>query len=167
MSILEGKQVLIVDDNVHMLRILHAVLRAYGCSQIVEATDPAGAFEIFRARTIDLVLTDYRMAVLDGFEFVRLIRTAKDIPNPHVPIVMVTAYSERSRVKQAVDAGVNTFVRKPFTAKDLFLHIAFALNDQRDFVERNNFVGPSRRTGRTPNPPYKGAERRRPNKVEV
>jgi CheY-like chemotaxis protein len=164
---LRGREILIVDDNVHMLRIINTVLRAFGADRVIEATDPAAGFEIFRDRTIDLIIVDYRMDVLDGFEFVRLVRTADDSPNKRVPIVMVTAYSERSKVKSAVEAGVNTFVRKPFTARDLYQHIVFALNDKRDFLEISQFAGPDRRRERGDPNAHRGPDRRSNGAVKV
>lgn len=113
-------RILIVDDNGYMLTILRTILHGFGIKQIFESKDPADAFDMVRSDAVDIIITDYQMEILDGLDFVRLVRTADDSPNPLVPIIMLSAYSEKSKVMSARDAGVTEFCCKPVTAKEMF-----------------------------------------------
>lgn len=136
---------LIVDDNAHMISIIKTLLKGFGIHKVCEATDAADAFEEFRTSPIDVIILDYAMETLDGIEFARLVRTAKDSPNPHVPIIMLTAHSERSRVTESRDSGITEFMCKPICAKDLYQRIVEVVERPREFVRTKSFFGPDRR----------------------
>ena len=151
--------VLIVEDNVHMLRSLAGMVRGFGFDEVHLAADPADALDMIKTNPIDLIFVDYRMPVLDGIEFTTMVRTSADSPNPYVPIIMVTAYSEPSKVRAARDAGVTEFCCKPINAKTLYSRIVSVVNKPRDFIRAPNYFGPDRRRREDPN--YRGPERRR------
>lgn len=151
--------VLIVDDNSHMIHIVRTMLRGFGIVHIFEARDPAEALDIAREDAIDVIFLDYQMDMLDGLEFTRMIRTAKDSNNRYVPIIMLTAYTERSRVAAARDAGVTEVCAKPINANELWRKLAACVNEPRPFVKTKNYFGPDRRRRESPN--YKGEERRK------
>ena len=155
---LRNLSILIVDDNYHMLRIVRTILQGFGVGQVAEATDAAEAFEQFRSRIFDMVIVDYMMDMLDGIDFVRLVRTAEDSPNPYVPVIMLTAYSERRHVVQARDIGVNEFLCKPVTAEQIYQKIRAVTENPRPFVKSPNYFGPDRR--RSKKVDYSGPERR-------
>lgn len=152
---------LIVDDNGYMLTILRTILHGFGIKQIHESRDPADAFDLVRSDSVDIIITDYQMDILDGLDFVRLVRTADDSPNPLVPIIMLSAYSERSKVEAARDAGVTEFCCKPITAKEMFAKIAAVINEPRPFIRNKNYFGPDRRRNDPNKSTYKGPERRK------
>ena len=106
---------------------------------------------------VDLVLADWLMRPMDGLNFAQALRRNGG-KNARAAIVMVSAHSESSRVKAARDAGVNSFLVKPISARSLFHHVSSALHDQRPFVDSANYAGPDRRRG-TP-PSYEGPFRR-------
>ncbi len=137
--------VLIVDDNIQMINIVKTILRGFGVSKFVEARDAADAFDRVRSDPVDIVIVDYLMEILDGVDFVRLIRTSDDSPNPFIPIIMLTAHSERSRVEIARDAGVTEFCCKPVTAIDLYRKVAACIERPRPFIETPEYFGPCRR----------------------
>lgn len=150
---------LIVDDNHHMITILREVLRGFGAEQIHEARDAADAFEIFSSVPVDIAIVDYLMEPLDGLDFTRLIRNAADSINVELPIILLTAYTERHRVKEARDAGATDVVRKPVAAKMLYQRIQTILKSKRAFISNKRYVGPDRRRKKDPN--YFGPERRK------
>ncbi|MBR9825568.1 MAG: response regulator [Alphaproteobacteria bacterium] len=154
-------KILIVDDNGYMLTILRTILHGFGIKQILESKDPADAFDTVRSDNVDIIITDYQMEILDGLDFVRLVRTADDSPNPLIPIIMLSAYSEKSRVEAARDAGVTEFCCKPITAKEMFSKIAAVINEPRPFVRNRSYFGPDRRRMATEDSTYKGPERRK------
>jgi len=151
--------ILEVDDNLHMISIIRTLLKGFGCHKIHEVNDTADAFEEFRTSSIDLIILDYAMDPLDGVEFTRLVRTAADSPNPYVPIIMLTAHSERKLVTEARDAGVTEFMCKPICAKDLYLRIVEVVERPRKFIKTAGYFGPDRR--RQNSATYKGPERRK------
>lgn len=145
MSPLQNIHFLIVDDNHHMVRILRTILRGFGATQITEANDAADALEVLQAHPIDIIIADFMMQPLDGLDFTRLIRKGEDIANPFVPIILLTAHTERGRVLEARDAGITEFCRKPVSAKDLFARIRAVIESPRPFVKTKKFLGPDRR----------------------
>jgi len=155
----ERLRVLIVDDNHHMINIVKTILRGFGIKHFHDARDAAEAFDVVRHDSIDLIIVDYHMDLLDGTDFIRLVRTADDSPNPYVPIVMLTAYSERTKVIKARDAGVTEFCCKPVTVNELYKKVASVINRQRPFVRSATYFGPDRRRRKDPN--YAGPERRK------
>lgn len=154
---LDRLRILIVDDNHHMINIVKTILRGFGVKDFLEARDAAEAFDRVKEGLVDIIIVDFQMDLLDGVDFVRLVRTGEDSPNPYVPIIMLTAYSERSRVMAARDAGVTEFCCKPVTATDVWMKLASCLDHPRPFVKSANYFGPCRRRHKGV---YEGPERR-------
>lgn len=151
--------VMVVDDNSHMRSLLKELLKSIGVHEIREAADPVDAFEIMRSNAIDVLLVDLSMPMIDGVEFVKMIRTGDDSPNKFLPIIMVTGHSERSKVEAARDAGVNEFLVKPINAKSLLMRFQSIIDSPRQFVKSNAYFGPDRRRGQADN--YDGPWRRK------
>ncbi len=149
---------LVVDDNHHMISILRELLRALGAGTVHDARDAADAFEIVRSSPIDIAIVDYLMEPLDGLDFIRLIRTARDSYDPELPILLLTAYTERARIQEARDAGATDVVRKPISAKNLYQRIQSLLQTERRFIKTARYTGPDRRRLRAK--PYTGRKRR-------
>jgi DNA-binding response OmpR family regulator len=114
-----------------------------------------------------MAFVDFRLTGLDGLEFCRLVRTASDSPNPYLPIIMVTAYSERSRVLGAINAGVDEFLVKPVRAVDVASRLNAVIERRRPFVRSADYFGPDRR--RRKDPKYRGPLRRSsdPSAVDI
>ena len=138
-------KLLIVDDNQYMRTIVREILRGGGINQIQEAKDGAESFEALTHFPADIAIVDFNMAPMDGIDFTRMLRTAKDSRNPLLPVIMVTGHSERSRVEEARDAGVNEFIVKPLTATALLARINSVVMNPRNYVKSRNFTGPERR----------------------
>ncbi|AZU04062.1 response regulator receiver [Glycocaulis alkaliphilus] len=151
-------RVLVVDDNTHMTSILRTVLNSFGIRNVDEVRGAVEALELIRTRSYDFVLLDYNMPILDGIELTRLIRTGRDHNQQMIPIIMITGFTERSRVISARDAGVTEVCVKPVTARDLWNRIAEIINAPRPFVRSKNYTGPDRR--RHKDVEFSGKERR-------
>jgi DNA-binding response OmpR family regulator len=147
MTALNDIHVLMVDDNGPMRQLIRALSRAGGIVNFSEAETAAAALEILRATPVDLVIVDWKMRPTDGLCFTRKIRWDSDSPNPYVPILMLTAHTEASRVAAARDAGVTGFLKKPISTRLLFDRIGNALTDARHFIRADTFFGPDRRHG--------------------
>ncbi|MCA1934854.1 MAG: response regulator [Asticcacaulis sp.] len=158
MAGLERVRFMVVDDNTHMIHIVKTILRGFGATHVFEARDAGDAFQRLRNDAIDIVIVDFMMEVLDGVEFVHMVRNSSDSPNRYVPIIMLTAHSERSRVTAARDAGVNEFCAKPVTALELYRKVAAVIDKPRPFIKTASYFGPDRR--RRQDSKYQGKERR-------
>ena len=110
-------KVLIVDDMSTMRRILKNVLKQIGYTDLHEAEDGAVALKKLREGGFGLVVSDWNMPVMTGIELLRAIRADSDIK--HLPVLMVTAEAQKDNIIEAVQAGVNNYVVKPFTADAL------------------------------------------------
>ncbi|HVY84143.1 MAG TPA: response regulator [Caulobacterales bacterium] len=158
MSSVADIQVLIVDDNRQMRFLMRSLLRAAGVFRVAEADGALEAFDLMNRFPVDLVLVDWMMKPIDGIAFTRMVRMAEDSPNPFVPVLMMTAHTEASRVKAARDAGVTGFLKKPISARVLFERMSASLLDTRVFVRTPDYFGPDRR--RCQDPRYLGPFRR-------
>ncbi|TWT44751.1 Chemotaxis protein CheY [Phycisphaerae bacterium RAS1] len=108
-------RVLLVDDSRTIRSIQKNVLKQLGCEDVVETGDGVEALAAIGAQRPDLMLVDWNMPNMDGITLVRKIRE-KD---KTLPIIMCTTEAERGRVIEAVKAGVNDYVVKPFTVESL------------------------------------------------
>lgn len=154
----ENVYFLIVDDNRHMRVIVSNILRGFGARHILEAEDGSDALREMRATPIDIVILDWVMEPLDGYDFMKLVRTAPDSPNPYIPIIMLTGYTDHYRVTGSRDAGVSEFLVKPVSAKALLARLISVIDEPRAFVKEKHYIGPDRRRHR--NFTYAGSERR-------
>lgn len=151
--------VLVADTNPYMLKIIRAMMRGFGISKIREAHDGAVALEELNTNLIDIVVMDYALSTLDGVELSELLRSAEDSPNRFVPIIMLSAYTEKWRIEAARDAGVTEFLAKPLCAQDLYLRLMEVIERPRPFVRTPRYFGPDRR--RQALPAYSGPKRRK------
>ena len=110
---------LIVDDSSVMRKIVERSLRQAGLDLMVvhEAGSGTEGLDLLRAKAVDLILTDINMPSMDGLEFLRQIRAQNLAPG--VPVVMITTESSEEHVKQAILAGAQGYIRKPFTAEQV------------------------------------------------
>ncbi len=144
---LTSLQFLVVDDHRFSRTLIKTALRAHELTHITEAPDAPSAFEILNdpETTIDLILVDHDMPILSGVEFTRIVRRGIDVPDPEVPIIMVSGMSAMEQVVEARNCGIHEFVAKPFTADILYKHIAQTMFWPRPFIRSNTYIGPDRR----------------------
>ena len=154
---LEGVKFLVVDDNPFMRSIIRHILKILGARDIFEASDGKEGYEVAQQIIPDIALVDWVMEPEDGLKFVKKIRRAEDSPNPFMPLIMVSGYSEQRHVLTARDAGVNEFVVKPLSATSLFARIQWVIERPRRFVKIDTYFGPDRRRKTIA---FKGEDRR-------
>jgi two-component system chemotaxis response regulator CheY len=106
---------MLVDDSRTIRKIQMRTLEQLGHTEIVEAEDGVQAFAKFKQDVPDLILIDWNMPNMDGLTLVQKIREA----NKTIPLIMCTTEAEKSRVLEAIKAGVNNYIVKPFTADSL------------------------------------------------
>ncbi len=155
---LESVSFLIVDPNAFMRSLIKNVLHVFGAMKFIAANDGADAFKAMRSFVPDIIITERMMAPLDGLDFTRMVRTGMDSPNPFVPIIMTTAYSDMQRIVEARDTGITEFIAKPLSAKTLMARVTAVIEHPRPFIRSARYFGPDRRRGRTSD--YPGPDRR-------
>ena len=117
-------KIMLVDDSKTMRSIQKSVLGQLGYTEIEEACDGQDALSKVGAFEPDLLLVDWNMPNMDGITFVKTYRQT----NKTTPIIMVTTESEKTRVIEAIKAGVNNYVVKPFTPDALSQRISETLS---------------------------------------
>lgn len=116
---------LIVDDHSTMRRIVRNILNELGYEKTYEADDGPEALVILNEEPIDFVITDWNMPKMKGIDLLKKIRSREKIK--HVPVLIVTAESTKEQVLESIQAGVNGYLVKPFTAATLETKINCAL----------------------------------------
>ena len=110
-------KILTVDDFSTMRRIIRNMLRQLGYNNIFEAEDGVAAFELLQREKVDFVISDWNMPNMSGLELLKAIRADDSLKA--IPVLLVTAEALKENVVEAVKAGVNNYVVKPFTAETL------------------------------------------------
>jgi CheY-like chemotaxis protein len=151
-------RILVVDDNVHMRKLVVTILQAFGAQQIFEAESGERAWKLLRDASPDVVILDWMMGGMSGLELVTLIRTSPQTPNAFVPVIMLTGHTHLDHVRQARDSGVNEFLAKPVSVKAILSRLISVIERPRPYVRTQDYFGPCRRR-RGPDE-YRGSERR-------
>jgi two-component system chemotaxis response regulator CheY len=109
--------VLVVDDYNTMIRIIRNLLKQLGFEDIDDATDGSAALEKMRGKKYGLVISDWNMEPMTGFELLKEVRADPNLAK--TPFIMVTAESKTENVIAAKKAGVSNYIVKPFNATTL------------------------------------------------
>jgi CheY-like chemotaxis protein len=136
--------VLVVEDDRLMQKLVYDVLIKLGFGQIYKAHSGRDAIVILDGHPIDFVICDWRMPGMDGIEFTKIVRNSEKA-YALVPIILLTGNAEKHHVMQARDAGINEYLIKPFTVKDLCNRLKELIEQPREFVLTRIYKGPSRR----------------------
>ncbi|GLH66026.1 response regulator [Geothrix edaphica] len=108
-------KILVVDDSPTMRRIIIGNLLRMGHPDAVEGENGRVGLEKLAQGGVDLIITDWDMPEMNGLEFVRAVRSQ----DTALPILMVTTHAATEDILQALQAGVNNYVVKPFTLEGL------------------------------------------------
>jgi two-component system, chemotaxis family, chemotaxis protein CheY len=118
--------VLIIDDYQTMLRIVRNLLRRIGFTDVDEARDGREALGKLREKQYGLVISDWNMAPMTGFELLQEVRAIPDLNR--LPFIMVTAEARTQNVIAAKQAGVDNYIVKPFSAETLRAKVSAVLS---------------------------------------
>jgi len=120
---MEKIRALIVDDSSVMRKIVERSLRQAGVelATVVEAGNGAEALAVLAKESVDLILCDINMPVMDGLEFVRQMAQVESAKG--IPVVMITTEGSENHVVQALSAGARGYIRKPFTPDQVKEHV--------------------------------------------
>jgi CheY-like chemotaxis protein len=143
-SLIRNLGVLVIDDNPFMRRIVRSLLTNIGVKEVSEAGDGVSGLDAIRAVMPDIVILDWELPLLNGAEFVRIVRSPGVFPIPDVPIIMLS-FGEHWRVVEAMQLGVNEYLRKPVSAQQLLDRFVSILAKPRPTVKVGDYYGPQPR----------------------
>ena len=116
-TIEESLRVLVVEDEMTMIRMVATVLRGLGINSIRVAMDGVEALALFdeEENAFDMVICDWLMPNMDGLEFLKHVRASDQM----IPFLMLTGNVAEEAIREAREAGVSAYITKPYTADDL------------------------------------------------
>lgn len=127
MAVEMNMPILVVDDYKTMVRIIRNLLKQIGFENVDEASDGAEAFEMMKKRKYGLVISDWNMEPVTGYELLQNVRSDEAVKS--TPFIMITAESKTENVIAAKKAGVNNYIVKPFNAGTLKAKMAAVIGD--------------------------------------
>jgi len=154
---LRALSILVVDDNEQMRTIIGTVLSAAGVGRLYYAADGRAGLDSLATYDIDVAYVDYEMPVMNGLDFIARAR-AQGGETRLTPIIMLTGHSDMMRLSAARDRGVNEFLAKPVTARNILLRLESVIMRPRPYIDAPDFFGPDRRRRQIPG--YRGPLRR-------
>lgn len=121
-----NKKILAVDDENDVLLVIKAALISEGFD-VTTASDGAEALATAKESTPDLVILDMMMPEMTGFEVLKQMREESALKT--VPVIMLTGVSDKDKIREAIDVGVNYYIVKPFEFHDLVSKVRLAISD--------------------------------------
>lgn len=115
-------QILVVEDQPTIRTILKAQLRGMGYKKISEACDGESAFGILKTQAIDLIISDWNMPLMNGYELLKAVRADDSLAD--TPFILTSGAISNSNINMALQLKVNQFILKPFTLATLEEKIA-------------------------------------------
>tara|TARA_R110002111_G_scaffold38065_1_gene72717 strand:+ start:194 stop:610 length:417 start_codon:yes stop_codon:yes gene_type:complete len=124
-----AKTILIVDDEAHIVHIIRYKLEREGYN-VVTAADGQEAYDLAQTVDPDLIVTDFQMPVLSGYDMCVKLHTS-DI-TADTPVVMVTARGHKLSPKELAETNIRQMMCKPFSARELLVVIGELLNEANE-----------------------------------
>ena len=103
---------IVIDDSKSIRSILRRILSGVGFS-VEEAANGLEALDLVKKEKVDLALVDWNMPDMDGSEFIREVRKSKTLKD--MRMIMVTTETAITKVEEALEAGADEYIMKPFT----------------------------------------------------
>lgn len=142
---LSAIDVMVVDDNEFMLKLMRVILASMGVRNPRYFVDPMAALMDIPKLQPDLVITDLLMQPMDGNALTTAIRQEAP-PVCYTPIFVLSGYTDRAHVLEASAAGANVVLAKPISAETLYARIVSVVENAPNFVRTESYFGPERRT---------------------
>lgn len=113
----ESKKVLVVDDSAVMRQIIKKNLKELGFAEPLEAENGAAGLKKAGEEEVDLIVSCWNMPIMTGLEFLKAVRADDKLKGTN--FIMVTSEADKEKIMEAVQAGVNQYIVKPFNAMQL------------------------------------------------
>jgi len=123
--------VLVIDDESFMRKLIIRILNELGTTRVVEAGDGQDGLEKVQnaKKSFDIILCDLEMPVMDGLKFVETLRARVNPALRDIPVLVVTGHSDEENVYDAVALGINGFLVKPISKQALESRMAAAIKN--------------------------------------
>ena len=133
-NVLEGRRVVVADDEAFSLSIVGRMLRELGCKELLAAANGSQALEMFRVdgHRIDLAVLDFNMPEINGLQLLKAIRMGKAGVAKDLAVVMLTGSADHGLVGAALALDVDAFVVKPVSKANLGARLAKVLGEARE-----------------------------------
>jgi len=122
-------KILIIDDFATLRMSLRSILEQLGYSEIDEAEEGQEAIGKLKEKDYDLIISDIDMPLMNGFELLNHIKKDDNLKN--IPIIFITAEAEREKIVEAIKAGLDAYITKPFSISTLQQKIETIFNPEQ------------------------------------
>jgi|UniRef100_A0A7C5AKL3 DNA-binding NtrC family response regulator len=122
-----AERILVVDDEPNMLRLLKTILTDKTGYLVDTTNNPLEVSKMLQEAPYDLVVTDLKMPIVDGMDLIDIIKKI----DPHIPIIIITAYGTLETAEEAIQKGAYDFITKPFRKESILITIRRALEWRR------------------------------------
>ena len=118
-AVIKRLSILIADSKSYTRSLLRSMLLQLGVKSIYEISDGAAALDAIRNLSPDMVIVDWDVPVLSVQDVLRMARTPGVLPNPRVPIIVISSSGQSEYVREAIKLGAQQFLVRPFSPKIL------------------------------------------------
>ena len=144
-KLIERLNIVVADQNQYTRRLTRMMLMTIGAKSIYEAADGVTALDVFRTANPDVAILDWEMPLVSGQDLIRIVRSPGVFPKPDLPIILLTAGADRSRVNEAIRLGVHEFLCKPTSPGALRDRLVSILVKPRPMVQIGKWYVPKLR----------------------
>lgn len=130
---MEMLDIIVVEDSKPMQTIVRSILAAMNIGRVRMFDSAEDALQSMLSEPPNLIITDYRMSPMNGYQLLRSIRNRNMAPLCYVPVIMITAHGTRSVVEKAYRGGAHTVLVKPISPKVLHQRLEWVIRDARPF----------------------------------
>lgn len=129
----EGLSALVIEDEMFMRNLIVRLLQELEFASIIQAEDGAVALQKLEegGTYVDVIVLDLDMPLVDGFDFLRMVRSSNRVRDKSVPVVVVTGNSEGRNLARVVELGIHGFIVKPVSKKTLAMRLSHALKREK------------------------------------
>lgn len=114
-------RILIVDDSKTMLRLIEKILKEIGYDDLVQCESAKDALDILKKEKFDLVLLDWHMPEMNGFELLQILKSNTDLKS--IPVIMLTVEDNINNVSRAIENGAEGYILKPVNKEILLTRL--------------------------------------------
>jgi two-component system, chemotaxis family, chemotaxis protein CheY len=144
-KLIERLNIIVADQNQHARKLTRMMLMNIGAKSIYEAGDGVVALDTIRTVNPDIAILDWEMPLVSGQDLIGIIRSPGVFPKPDLPIILLMAGADRSRVTEAIQLGVHEFLCKPTSPGALRDRIMSILLKPRPMVQMGKYYLPTLR----------------------
>lgn len=141
---LEGLTFLVADGGDNFRKLAVSILRDFGAASIIEARNGKDALANLSRSQVDVMLCDAFLPGIDAFALTKKVRSEENA-HRYIPIVILTSHTQQGHVERARDCGANVVIAKPLSPQSLYARLRWAAENERAFIESENYNGPDRR----------------------